>query len=122
MNVDKFIDLLEAFYTPDKYPLMVKIKIKERYKDWSEDGLKALYEVVTDNISRSYKCCPDIAQMKPLENEALDQRDLVRLARKPIPGQKLLRGPSEDEQWEQVETWLSDLTAKLTRRKATRPD
>lgn len=115
MNVDLMIKSFESYYQ-DTYPAMVKAALLQRYRSWSQDGLKELYELATQKVSRSYKMAPDMAQLIPLEEEALDQRDLVRLERKPTPGQLMIAGitPERAEENQRiVEELLEALANRL---------
>lgn len=130
MTVDGLIAAFEAYYG-DKYPEVVKMAFRSRYGKgvWGPKGLKALYELALLKHSRQFRIAPDLAVLGPLEEAALDQRDLELLERKPIPGQILLDGPNAEQIMERNREAVAEmLGAMMTARgwgkpkQATSPD
>jgi hypothetical protein len=113
MTIGQFIASLEAFYT-DKYPEIVRRDIEARYgkNPWGDIARKELFDLVTLKHSRQFRIAPDKAILQPLEEMALDQRDLVLLSRKPIPGQKLLTGTTREQEREEMAKLLATLGIK----------
>ena len=119
MTVDKMIMAFEAYYQ-DTYPAIVKGALLQKYRGWSQDGLDQLYSLAIQKVSRSYKMAPDLAQLITLEEEALDQRDLVRIGSKPIPGQLQISGITPEraeENQRELERLLEELAKKLKGRR-----